>query len=187
MLVLDRTAELLDKVAGVKTLDGDIPVYDKARVEIMQFNPADLHPTAKYILSDHLQFVINLRRKLSLELFSLDYLYQDDLYLIAPPIVEFMDGVPAIVDGLHRCSLALMLGMQITAIFVVGANPEIPFISYPVTWIDVVEYQHKPETPYLLRSLRKGIADESSILRKHYRDFSALGSFGRRPRSVQDG
>ena|SRR3989344_2071696 len=121
------------------------------------------------------------------DIFKLDRIYPNSTYVVAPPVVEISDGVPAIVDGLHRCALARNLGEPVSVILVDGVNPQYPIISTPVTWNEVVEYYQKPEIPELLRNVRPGIRDEGGSLRRFYRDFSYLGSTGRRPRLGQTG
>ncbi len=121
------------------------------------------------------------------DIFKLDHIYYNLKYTVAPPVIEISDGVPAIVDGLHRCALARRLGEQISVIFVDGVNPQYPLISTPVNWEEVVEYARKPEVAELLRNVRPGIRDEGGSLRRFYRDFSYLGSTGRRPRLGQTG
>jgi hypothetical protein len=117
--------------------------------------------------------------------FDLDEILEYNGIIIAPPVVELSDGVPAIVDGIHRFYLAKQLGVPVKAIYIEGAT--LPLISYPVSWDVVKEYDEAPENPKHRRALRLGIEDKSEVLRTYYRDFSLLGSRGRRPRQGQNG
>ena len=73
---------------------------------------------------------------------------------------------------------------EISVVLVDGVDSNYPLISTPVCWGEVIEYSQKPEVPELLRNIRPGIGDK---LRKFYRDFSRLGSLGRRPMLNQTG
>jgi len=183
--------QLLEAVRDTRTLDGRVPLYRSAEISIRTFDPNDLYPIAKYVLTSNLQFVASMREDIlsedGVDIFKLDHIYYNLKYTVAPPVIEISDGVPAIVDGLHRCALARRLGEQISVIFVDGVNPQYPLISTPVNWEEVVEYARKPEVAELLRNVRPGIRDEGGSLRRFYRDFSYLGSTGRRPRLGQTG
>lgn len=183
--------QLLKAVRDTRTLDGGIPLYKDADISIKTFDPNDLYPTAKYVLTGNLRFIAAMRKEIlwkgGVDIFGLDYIYTDSVYVVSPPVVEMSDGVTAIVDGLHRCALARLMRKQISVIFVAGVNPTYPLISTPVPWDNVIEYQTKPEIAELLRNVRTGIRDESSSLRRLYRDFGYLGSTGRKPRLGQNG
>jgi len=189
-LDIEPVYNLINTVRDTKTLEGDNSIYSNAEVTIKTFDPNDLYPTAKYVLTSNLNFVSAMRTEVlessGIDIFNLDRICETGPYVIAPPIVEISDGVPAIVDGLHRCTLAKQLGKNISVIFVNGVDPTYPIISTPVDWKDVIQYDIKPEKADLLRNVRPGIADSSQSLRTYYRDFSYLGSLGRRPRAGQN-
>jgi hypothetical protein len=180
---------LLAQVRQTETLNGRERVYQNARIEIRDFNPDEVYPTAKYVLKGNLENLEALQTMLDnegVDIFNLDCVHEGlDGIIIAPPVVELSDGVPAIVDGQHRFYMAKQQGRRIKAIYVEGADENIPVISYPVPWSEVKEYDIKPENPSLLRNLRQGIRDISGDLRRYYRDLSYLGSLGRRPRLGQ--
>lgn len=183
--------ELIDAVRDTRTLDGGIPLYESAKISIRQFDPNDLYPTAKYVLTSNLEFINSMRNEIlatdNVDIFMLDQIFVNLIYVVAPPVVEISDDMPAIVDGFHRCTLARKLGKPISVIFVDGVDSKYPIISTPVGWDEVVEYSQKPEVAELLRNIRTGIQDEGGSLRSFYRDFSYLGSAGRRPRQGQSG
>ncbi len=190
-LEIEPKLQLIEAVRNTRTLDGGFPLYENAEISIRVFDPNDLYPTAKYVLKNNLQFVASMRDEIlstdSVDIFMLDQIYVNSIYIVAPPVVEMSDGVPAIVDGLHRCTLARNLGKLVSVIFVDGVDPKYPIISTPVSWDEIVEYSQKPEVAELLRNVRPGIRDEGGSLRRFYRDFSYLGSAGRRPRLGQSG
>jgi len=190
-LEIEPKLQLVEAVRNTRTLDGGFPLYENAEISIREFDPNDLYPTAKYVLRSNLQFVASMREEIltddSVDIFMLDQIYVNSIYVVAPPVVEMSDGVPAIVDGLHRCTLARSLGKPVSVIFVDGVDPTYPIISTPVGWSEIIEYSQKPEVAELLRNVRPGIRDEGGSLRRFYRDFSYLGSAGRRPRLGQSG
>jgi len=190
-LEVEPRLQLIEVVRDTRTLDGRIPLYKDAEISVKSFDPEDLYPTAKYVLTANLQFVSTMREELlnsdGVDILGLNQIFANHIYVVAPPVVEISDGVPAIVDGLHRCSLARNLGEKISVIFVNGVDSRYPIISIPIGWEEVVEYQTKPEVANLLRNVRPGIQDEGGSLRKFYRDYSYLGSVGRRPRQGQTG
>lgn len=189
--IIVQETELLQQVRNTVTLDGGIPVYADANIDLLQFDPTDVYPTALYVLQEHLDRLLvmyNVMREFGVDILNLQGIYNyADGIVIAPPLVELCDGVPAIVDGIHRFYLAGALGKPVTAIYVEGANPDYPLVSYPVSWEEVNLYQSRPTDPKLLRKVRYGIEDTSEGLRKYYRDLKFLGSSGRRPRKEQNG
>jgi len=185
---IDSTQAMLEAVRGTTTLDGSYPLYQNAFVSLQSFDPNELYPTAKYVLNDNLNTIRSIDKELvdyGIDVFNLNEVIQLNDIVIAPPIVELSDGVPCIVDGQHRSFLAREAGRRINCIYVTGVDPNYPIISTPVGWDQVIAYDKKPEAAELLRDIRPGIADSSQGLRRFYRDFSFLGSQGRRPRLGQ--
>ena len=167
-------------------MNGNIPVYKDASISLRRFHPDELKPTALYVVEDNIVKITDIAEELSSEginIFNLHGTVNHSEGIISPPVIEMVDGVPAIIDGLNRIWWASLSDKMVTCIFVKGAS--LPTISYPVTWQEVVLYKDKPNDPKLLRRLREGIADTPSELRKYYRDFSYLGSKGRRPSASQ--
>lgn len=194
LVLLQRTHyeyELVQLVRSIETLDGGIPVYKNAEIRISREYPEFLYPSAKYVLRSNLETVSYLRSKYlrqGVDILKLDGLYSDGKTVISPPIVEWSDNCWVIVDGLHRLWLARYENLgRVNVLKIRGSNPDYPIISYPVVWREVAEYAQKPEKPHLLRNIRNDIKDESESLRRYYRDFSVLGSSGRRPRAIQKG
>lgn len=181
---------ILEVVRGILTLNGGVLVYNDAKIGLQRFKADQVYPLSKYVLSTKISFLNGLRLGLLksridiLNLIGLETLtkiYKG--YVIAPPLVERSDGVDVIVDGLHRFWIARQLNLPINCIYVGGAS--LPLIGLPVEWDRVVYRDNLPKNPRERRDLRPGIADESQVLRKYYRDLTVLGSGGRRPSGNQ--
>jgi hypothetical protein len=183
-VLLDSEA-LIQRVADTTTLDGGVNVYSECEVKVMDFAPNDVFPSALYVLRDNVATVEEIRAdflRVGIDILYLSEVVSWGNIVIGPPVVEFTDGLPTIVDGIHRFYYAMQNRSRISALCI--SEPRLPLISYPVSWDEVVEYCTKPEDPSLLRRLR--FKDEPSVLRHYYRDLSYLGSKGRRPRAGQE-
>ena len=184
-----ETEDMLSQVADTRLLTGRERAYEGADISLREFSPLDLYPTALYVMKPNLEVIRRLREYIKQstgeDILHLRGILEHDDGIIAPPIVELSDGVPAIVDGIHRIYHALHSGETVNCIYIEGASA--PIISVPVEWGYVESYDVKPENPRQLRIIREGIADDSNDLRRFYRDFSYLGSKGRRPRQGQEG
>ena len=175
-------SSLISSVRETQTLNGGISVYQHANIELRTFDPKDVFPSALYVLYPNLKEVGNIATELRAEgkdIFTLTDIEQTSIGVIAPPVVELSDGVPTIVDGIHRFWWALSVNKPINAIYV--ENASLPIVSYPVSWDEVRLCDERPSEPRFMRKLRDGIADNSEDLRRYYRDLSFLGSKGRRP------
>lgn len=177
---VEITNPIIETVRGIKTLGTGINVYENAHISIERFYSNDVFPTALYILEPNIRQLQAISE--TMDIFSLtDVTNTLDGEVIAPPVVEVCDGIPCIVDGIHRFTLAGRYGVPLNAIYIEGAA--LPIVSYPVNWSEVISYEERPTDPKLMRRLR--VEDRSEVLRYYYRDFSVLGSKGRRPRSGQ--
>ena len=188
MTSIPERPSLIELVRDVGTLIGGVRIYRDAEITLRTFDPNSLRPTAKYVVTTNLDFVADMAAELhrsGIDIFHLDELFEGSGYTIAPPIVEFSDGVPAIVDGIHRVHLARALGRTVSVVYIKGVDPNYPIISTPVEWSDVIEYAVKPKESHLLRNVRPGISDTSDGLKKYYRDLRRFGSTGRRPSQHQ--
>ena len=175
------TQELLEEVRRTRTVDGGRGVYALADIGIEDFDPNEVKPTALYVTRPQLERLESLRREV--DIFQLEDKVPVNGHVIAPPVVEDIDGQPSVIDGQHRFWLARRDGKRVKAIHVKGSDPSIPVISYPVEWSEVKEYDVKPEDPALLRRMR--VDDTDGTIRQYYRDLSFLGSTGRRKREGQ--
>lgn len=175
-------------IRNILTIEDGVSVYENADISIQDFRPDEVYPSALYVLRPHIEKIRCIGSELwrrGVNIFQLDDVINMDEIMIAPPVIEMSDGVPTIVDGIHRFYLARQLGFDVRCVFINGAS--LPLISYPVEWQDVRMYDEPPQQPELRRRIREGISDTSTDLRKYYRDLSVLGSKGRRPRKDQNG
>lgn len=182
-------------IRGIKTLDGGIPVYKNARVRIMVVDPNSLYPTSKYVLTGNLEKIRQIRQQFlnkdHVDIFKskerLSSMINGNRIVISPPIIEIVNNEPLIIDGLHRCYEARRRGESLSVAIVSGSDYRYPPIGLPVSWKEVVERPEQPIKGEDCRRLRQGIIDDPAVLRIFYRDFSSLGSMGRRPRLGQYG
>jgi hypothetical protein len=215
--------ELESRLRNRVTLVGDPSEYPYTEAVMIPKRVAisELRPISKYILRAHIQqqelFYNELLHKYKLSMFDLTGIleYQlkktamDDevidransamIFHMAPPIVERYyepaeaSEVSAIVDGLHRVSLARML--QLTHIWIIEishVDEKYPLLALPVSWDDVIPTDTVPpqnekrlfrypsfedfqrDIPHIHTSL----ATRENYMYYFYRDLSTLGSGG---------
>ncbi len=172
---------LLERIRQVTTIGDNYPVYKEASIYIRQFNPDDVKPISKYVLRDNLHRLNQLRQRV--DIFNLEDLIEIDGFVIGPPIIENDGQVDCIVDGLHRFTIAKVKGLTVKAIYIEGSGRQM--IGYPISWQQLSIRRDRPQQAIECRDLR--VCDDPIILRQHYRDFSFMGSMGRRPRHGQSG
>lgn len=122
--------QLIEAVRDTRTLSERVPLYRNANISIVSIDPNNLYPTAKYALIPNLEFVSFMRTELlatdNIDVLSLNQIYSNSIYTVAPPVVEMSDEVPAIVDGIHRCLLARKENKEISVILVEGVDSNYP-------------------------------------------------------------
>lgn len=155
-----------------------VPIYADADIRLERVNAKDTNPIALYVLRPNLRFLQDVLAHV--DIFNLTDTYQEDGLTIAPPIIEIWDGKRQIVDGIHRMYLALVLDLPTNIVTIEGVNPAYPLVSEPVNWSDVREYDNAPETKAERRRLRPGISATDLSYSSFFRDYSTLGSQGRR-------
>lgn len=183
---------LLEIVRNIQTLEGMIPIYKESIISFKRFHPNNVSPIAKYVLTPNLERLQSTQRDLffrGYNIFSLKETLKYNNHIISPPIIEYSDADKKniIVDGIHRFYLARQLGHWVSTIYIQKVNEFYPVIGMPVEWNDVIEYSEPPQEVQNRRRLREGIENKSEILRKFYRDYSVIGSTGRRPILGQNG
>lgn len=182
--------QLLQTVRKLKTLTG-ISIYEKAHIEILNQNPLNLYPIALYALNRTLKGIrmaqIELAR-FGYDIFDLNCAVSftpseiGSRIVVSPPIVEWSesDRVPLVVDGLHRTLLAFLEKKRINCIYIKDVDPSLVPISLPASWNQIKIVENPPSDPAERRTLRPGINIHSPEVAARYRDYSPLGSSGRR-------
>ncbi|WKZ25640.1 MAG: hypothetical protein QY322_04665 [bacterium] len=114
---------LRNKVYVGDPLDGEKP-YQFSSIKLIKLvDPLTIVPTAKYVLSDHLSKIEQIRKN-EVDIFKLDRIFRlANGYFICPPILEIWDetpycGRPVIVDGGHRIFLAKKHKLPINCIVI---------------------------------------------------------------------
>jgi hypothetical protein len=154
------TQELLFRILkGVKTNDGQRP-FRNTEFEMMKFDPLQLRIGQKFAYREN---YINLLEGLS-DVFAKDYAINPGITRIGayvvfgkdgngenalayyiPPIVEFHNNEPVIMDGIHRNYITLKVGGTIYAI--VARTISVPFPCSGRSWkeIKVISLTEKPK------------------------------------------
>lgn len=177
---------LLEQVRNTKTLNGGVLLYEHANIVLETVNACSVYPMALYTLSEKLSNIYRIANTMcrkGIDIFNLEETVEEQGIRISPPVVEKTDGVWGILDGIHRMSIAMKENIPVKVIKVDGASVETAFL--PVGWNEVLIYKSKPDKANQLRVIRPGVQDTSEDLRKRFRDFSYLGSSGRRPAGGQ--
>ena len=141
-----QTSQLIEIIRNTKTLEEGVLIYQNASISLRQVDPNEIFPTANYVLIVNLERLFNTwlnHAKLDCDIFALTKLARIGEYVIAPPVVEWseVDQKPLVVDGIHRFWLARRFHQPINTIYVEGARPDYPVISFPLAWNETV-YTH---------------------------------------------
>lgn len=190
--------------------DREIHPYRHARIRTQVVDIRDLAPLSLYVVKQRLREVLELHDILlaqyCLGLWDLpgllEYTYiTPEEQLLAPPVVErytetAWKGHPlvnGILDGLHRCHMALDMEFQSIRVIVVSEVPYPP-LPLPVTWDEVKTLEKPPRKPERRRLRYKRIEDYPGSFQTSvditsdnvsyflYRDLGILGSRGPRAR-----
>ena len=136
-------------------------LYKDAAIELVSFHTNEIAPAQRYVLTQEIVKVRDLRwalREHGFDLFKLDgYLTirlhgYDDPIDVLPPVIEQSaeaDGsvVKILNDGMHRVYLARMERAPIQALYVRNVPAEYPYYAFPLVngWNDVGIAQDLPE------------------------------------------
>lgn len=171
-----------EDIRNTKSLGDGTRLYSDAKIDIQELDYRDVSPIALYVMRPSISYLLRMMKEL--DIFNLTEVVESNGAIIAPPIVEHADGGLSIVDGIHRFFLASLLDRKVKTVVVEGAHPDYPLIGMPVQWEQVVVCDNPPTFAAQRRVLRPGVEPESPRLKNLYRDFSYLGSLGRRPLKV---
>lgn len=139
---------LFEKLREVKLRGSEKQPYKDAFISIEYVDPNCLAPCQRYVLSDELRKIEEVRWHL-LEAYGIDIFklhgfiegFNDPPCDILPVIVEevWHNHRPYLVvaDGQHRSFLARQYGMDLAAVYIRGASE--PYYAYPLSggWNDV--------------------------------------------------
>lgn len=145
---------------NIRTLDGRQRPFEKATFELQKMGIRPLHIGQKFAyrenyvgLLENLSDIFRKNHAINsgiLELgaflvFGEDSQGKRGLAFYLPPIIEMHNGVPVIMDGIHRDFIALQMGATIFAIVV--SNVSAPFPCEPHSWDDlrVINAADKPK------------------------------------------
>lgn len=168
----------------------DVFPYANAEFEIRMADPAELQPSAFYVLRLELSFLALLLDQLSHRLGGVEKLntlleYEDEFGYInrmIPPVVELTDfGAWMILDGEHRSFIAMERGVKIPMLFIKNVGAQYPCLFLPGGWrsVNIVE-----KVPGFKRLRRKGLNDTPETEYHLHRDLRNFGSRGtRKPHS----
>jgi hypothetical protein len=182
--------------------DSSVKIYEHTLIQARRLTIANLSPLSLYTLRPRMMELLQLFWSLQARgqnMFDLigimDYDVGGPTHRLIPPIIETYQEpttnkwTSAIIDGLHRVSVARALGLkELWTINITRVPSTLPPIALPVSWEDVVTYEDVPPTN-LKRHYRYGHhleADPANVLGITpenyqyflYRDFSSLGSAG---------
>lgn len=128
--------------------------YERATIKLVRIKPAEVLPTAKYVLRSHLVALEALDEELSNEginIYELDGVVRmNNGNFICPPILEIWNeppynGIPVIVDGAHRLYLAMKKGIEVNCVVISGNISSMLPVLPLAGWDEVVEYDAVPD------------------------------------------
>ena len=184
---------LFEELRGVPLVGRpDVFPYRDAKFEIRWESPANVQPSALYVVRQNLRFLSLLLDDLSWHLEeggNPDTLieYEDEFgerEVMTPPIVELTDfGEWMIADGQHRSfitrhRIAMHRGGTQPMLFISNVSVPFPYFTLEKGWesVEVVD-----EIPRVKRVYRPEITGTDNIVKNFYRDLRRFGSRGFRP------
>lgn len=174
--------ELIENMRKVGMLtQPNVRVYENCEIELATFHTDEIAPAQRYVLTQEVLKVRDLRwalREHGHDLFKLDgYLtiwlrgYDDPIDVLPPVIEESEEADGSVVkilnDGQHRVYLARMERSPIQIVYVRGVPKQHPYYAFPLVrgW-DEVEIVHDLPDGYIKKWHR--IKNYKSL----YRDFN---------------
>ncbi len=181
--------ELMENMRRVAMLTKpDAFPYEAAQVELRSLPTDDIAPAQRYVLTQELLKVRNLRwalREHGIDLFELNGYVSiwldgyDEPIDVLPPVIEQSpeaDGsiVSILNDGMHRVYLARMERCPIQVVYVEGVPQQFPYYAFPLVngWHDVEIVSELPEG-YIKKWHR--IKDYKSLYRNFNSGFTNVG------------
>lgn len=162
--------------------------YQDARMELVTLHTNDIAPAQRYVLTQELLKVRDLRwalREHDIDLFELGgYItmwiegYDDPIDLLPPVVEQSVEADSSVVnilnDGMHRVYLARMERSPIQVVHVRDVPKEFPYYAFPLVngWADVEIVSDLPEG-YIKKWHR--IKDYKSLYRNFNSGFCNVG------------
>jgi len=181
--------ELIENMRRVSMLTRpDERPYRDARMELVMLHTNDIAPAQRYVLTQELLKVRDLRwalREHDIDLFKLDgYVtlwiegYDDPIDLLPPVVEQSAEADSTVVnilnDGMHRVYLARMERSPIQVVYVRDVPKQFPYYAFPLVngWDDVEIVSELPEG-YIKKWHR--IKDYKSLYRNFNSGFRNVG------------
>jgi hypothetical protein len=178
----EQTMEaVIEKLTNISLVGHpDIAPYANATITLEEIALSEIRPIALYVVTHALarQFVLRS---------NLQSLGHDTLHLgsalrishdgnsvgLIPPIVEETDDGLCLMDGLHRSTMARVIGQStIRVLRINNVNPDYPLTSFPNEWDEIRTYDTTPVD----RALKKRYRPDSH----YFRDLSTINGSRRR-------
>lgn len=162
--------------------------YKDAHIELDTLNTSEIAPAQRYVLTQEMLKVRDLRwtlREHGVDLFALDGYatiwlagYEEPIDVL-PPVIELSAEADASVvkilnDGMHRVYLARMERCPIQVLYVKNVPHQYPYYAFPLVngWSDVEIVSELPES-YIKKWHR--IKDYKSLYRNFNSGFTNVG------------
>ncbi|NLN76362.1 MAG: hypothetical protein GX139_08630 [Armatimonadetes bacterium] len=181
--------ELIDNMRRVAMLTKpDAFPYREAKIELQRLSTDDIAPAQRYVLTQELMKVRNLRwalREHGVDLFELNGYVTiwlpgyDEPIDVLPPVIEQSpeaDGsvVKILNDGMHRVYLARMERCPVQVTYAENVPAQFPYYAFPLVngWNDVEIVSELPDG-YIKKWHR--IKDYKSLYRNFNSGFTNVG------------
>lgn len=124
----------------VRIIKNRTNVFDEKTCDLVLVDIKILIPLSQYIVEKRLENskkLLDLYIDNKIDLYKSVYLTDNSKKkMLAPPIVEYRDGLYFICDGMHRIYTAMQSGVTSLNVLLVR-NPTLPLPGRPLTWADV--------------------------------------------------
>lgn len=157
----------LEKRVREVTLLNDQTVfpYKVAQISLRSVTPRDIKVTSYYVLDTNILFIRNLHRKILQQGYDIFQLTQglliqvneEDPREIVPPVVEVENGIPFILDGLHRAYVADAINSTLNVLCI--RDVSVDAYALPNEWSEIRIRQSVPDSPFEKKRYREGYRD----------------------------
>jgi hypothetical protein len=150
--VVEEIADLETRIRETPLLnDRNVFPYQEAQISLEKIVPREIRITSFYVLEKNLTFIQILRQKILQQGYDILQLTrgliiqinEGDPREIVPPVVEVENGIPFILDGLHRAYVADAIGLPLNVMMVKNASVEA--YALPNEWSEIIIRQEVPK------------------------------------------